>query len=251
MHRGGGVRSAGRWRFRDWRFTALRVPRGRNVTDRRCGTGVEYRDFKELNVTKLLSFRIPAGAFVWRLGAFALATLALAAIASNSARAESPATYMQRVQNELIAAQRTGSSSAFQNVLRKHMDVPSIGLTALGEHARTLPKTERPAYFNGMIRFISNYAAKEAPKYPVANAVVTGLGEETKGGATVDSRITLRSGESYDIRWRLVRSGQTFKVRDAQVVGFWMTSFLDNLFQNYITENGNNPRALVMALNRS
>lgn len=202
-------------------------------------------------MTKLLSLHFQAGARRPRHWALALIALAMAALPPQTARAESPATYMQRVQNELMAAQRAGSSAAFQNVLRKHMDVPSIGLTALGEHARTLPKTERPAYFNGMIRFISNYAAKEAPKYPVANAVVTGLGEETKGGATVDSRITLRSGESYDIRWRLVRSGQTFKVRDAQVVGFWMTSFLDNLFQNYITENGNNPRALVMALNRS
>jgi phospholipid transport system substrate-binding protein len=39
-------------------------------------------------------------------------------------------------------------------------------------------------------------------------------------------------------------------VRDAQVIGFWMTSFLDNLFQNYISENGGNPKALVVALNR-
>lgn len=171
-------------------------------------------------------------------------------LSSASASAEAPATYMQRVSNELMAAQRAGSSAAFQNVLRKHMDVPSIGLTALGEHSRTLPKTERPAYYNGMIKFISNYAAKEAPKYPVAKAIVTGQGEETAGGASVDSTITLKTGETYDIRWKLVRSGQTFKVRDAQVVGFWMTSFLDNLFQNYITENGNNPRALVMALNR-
>ncbi len=190
----------------------------------------------------------PAAALRWFSGlpAFILAFV----LSSASAYAEAPATYMQRVQNELIAAQRSGSSAAFQNVLRKHMDVPSIGLTALGEHARTLPKTERPAYYNGMIKFISNYAAKEAPKYPVAKAVVTGQGAETAGGATVDSTITLRSGETYDIRWKLVRSGQTFKVRDAQVVGFWMTTFLDNLFQNYITENGNNPRALVMALNR-
>lgn len=178
------------------------------------------------------------------------AFIATILLSATSAFAEAPATYMQRVQNELITAQRSGSSAAFQNVLRKHMDVPSIGLTALGEHARTLPKTERPAYYNGMIKFISNYAAKEAPKYPVAKAVVTGQGAETAGGATVDSTITLRTGETYDIRWKLVRSGQTFKVRDAQVVGFWMTSFLDNLFQNYITENGNNPRALVMALNR-
>ena len=181
-----------------------------------------------------------------RLPVLAMAALVLAA---GSAQAESPSTYMQRVANELIAAQRSGSVSAFANVLRKHMDVPSIGLTALGPHAQTLPKTERPAYYNGMINFISKYAAKEAPKYPVATAMVVGQGEETKGGASVDSRITLRSGETYDIRWKLVRSGQSFKVRDAQVVGFWMTSFLDNLFQNYISENGNNPRALVMALN--
>lgn len=172
------------------------------------------------------------------------------ALSPATARAEAPATYMQRVSNELIAAQRAGSVSAFGNVLRRHMDVPSIGLTALGPHARTLPKTDRPAFYSGMINFISKYSAKEAPKYPVASAVVTGQSAETAGGATVDSKITLRSGESYDIRWKLVRSGQSFKVRDAQVVGFWMTSFLDNLFQNYISENGNNPRALVMALNR-
>jgi phospholipid transport system substrate-binding protein len=177
-------------------------------------------------------------------------TTLLAIMAATAAHAETPAAYMQRVQNELIAAQKSRSISVFANVLRRHMDVPSIGLTALGPHARTLPKTERPAYYNGMINFISRYAATEAPKYPVARAVVVGLGEETAGGATVDSRITLQSGESYDVRWKLVRSGQSFKVRDAQVIGFWMTSFLDNLFQNYITENGNNPRALIMALNR-
>ena len=100
-----------------------------------------------------------------------------------------------------------------------------------------------------MISFISKYSAKEGPKYPVANSVIVGQSTETAGGATVDSRITLQSGESYDIRWKLVRSGQSFKVRDAQVVGFWMTSFLDNLFQNYISDNGNNPKALVLALN--
>lgn len=178
-----------------------------------------------------------------------VAATMLATLASG-ARAESAATYMQRVQNELIAAQRAGSVSAFSAVLRRHMAVSSIGLTALGPHAAALPKSERPAFYNGMISFISKYSAKEGPKYPVASAVVVGQSQETAGGATVDSRLTLRSGETYDIRWKLVREGQSFRVRDAQVVGFWMTSFLDNLFQTYITENGNNPRALVMALNR-
>ena len=39
------------------------------------------------------------------------------------------------------------------------------------------------------------------------------------------------------------------KFRDAPGVDFlWMTSKLNDLFQNYISENGNNPRALVLAL---
>jgi phospholipid transport system substrate-binding protein len=191
-----------------------------------------------------------ASAFFVRTSIVAVCLTAAFAATAPTARAESPATYMQRVQNELIAAQRSGSASAFSTVLRSHMDVPSIGLTALGPHAQALAKSDRPAFYNGMIKFIANYSAKEAPKYPVASAVVTGQGSETAGGATVDSHITLKSGEGYDIRWKLVRAGQTFKVRDAQVVGFWMTSFLDNLFQNYIAENGNNPKALVIALNR-
>ena len=185
-----------------------------------------------------------------KLAGVPLLTACLMMFAAASARAEAPGTYMQRVSNELIAAQRAGSVSAFSAVLHRHMDVPSIGLTALGPHAQTLPKSDRPAFYNGMISFISKYSAKEGPKYPVASSVVVGQSTETAGGATVDSTITLKSGESYDIRWKLVRSGQSFKVRDAQVVGFWMTSFLDNLFQNYIAENGNNPKALVIALNR-
>lgn len=173
-----------------------------------------------------------------------------AGVSATGARAESPAVYMQRVQNELMYAQRQGGISAYANVLRRHMDVPNIGLTALGPHARTLPKADRPAYYNGMINFIAKYAATQGPKYIVTSAVVTGQGPGDAGGTNVDSHITLSDGSGYDIRWLVMKTKEGYKVRDAQVVGFWMTTFLDDLFQNYITENGNNPRALVLALSR-
>jgi len=174
-------------------------------------------------------------------------TLALSTIA---ARAESPSAYMQRVANELIAASRTGSEAAFATVIRSHADVPSIGLSALGTYAQSLPKTDRPAYYNGMINFIARYASKEAPSHPVAKAVMVGQSTETAGGAYVDSRVTLKTGDVYDVRWRLVRRGSAFKVREAEIIGFEMTSFLNTLFQNYISDNGGNPRVLVIALNR-
>jgi phospholipid transport system substrate-binding protein len=169
---------------------------------------------------------------------------------TSAALAETPSAYMQRVANELLAAAREGSEVAYATAIRSHADVPTIGLSALGSYATSLPKTDRPAYYNGMINFIARYAAKEAPKYPVAKAIMVGQSQETSGGAYVDSRITLKSGDVYDVRWRLVRRGATFKVREAEIIGFEMTSFLNTLFQNYISENGGNPRVLVLALNR-
>lgn len=165
-------------------------------------------------------------------------------------RAEAPATYLQRVANELVTASRTNSQQAFAAVIRRHADIPHIGMSSLGSYARVLPTSDRPSYFSGLINFIGRYAATNSPKYPVASAIAMSQTTEDNTGVYVDSRVTLKSGESYDVRWWLVRSGASFKVRDAQVVGFWMSPFLKNLFENYIGENGGNPKALVVALNR-
>ncbi len=181
--------------------------------------------------------------------ALVLATVALV-FSGVAARAESPAGYMKRVANELMAASRSGSASQYAKVLAANADVPSIGISALGSYARHLPHSDRPVYYSGMVNFIARYAAKESPKYPVARIIVTAQSRGATHGTYVDTRVWLRSGESYDVRWLVVRRGKTYKVRDAQVIGFWMTSFLDNLFQNYISENGGNPKSLVVALNR-
>ncbi len=135
----------------------------------------------------------------------------------------------------------TGCTREAQDFSALAGDFAKAGVTVLGV-SKDSPKRHA--------NFIAKYAAKTAPEYPVASAVVVGQGPGDAGGTNVDARITLRSGATYDIRWLVMKSGSGYKVRDAQVVGFWMTSFLDDLFQNYITENGNNPRALVLALSR-
>ncbi|MGE0022973.1 MAG: ABC transporter substrate-binding protein [Hyphomicrobium sp.] len=183
------------------------------------------------------------------LKAAALSLLVLATT-SGSALAESAAAYMQRVANQLIAAQREGGENDYATVLRSHADVPAIAITALGSYAQSLAKSDRPAYYAGMINFIANYASREGPKFPVARAVMTGQTQETAKGIYIDSRVTLVSGDVYDVRWLIVRRGSAFKVREAEVLGFEMTTFLDTAFQNYIGANGGDPRSLVVALNR-
>jgi phospholipid transport system substrate-binding protein len=166
------------------------------------------------------------------------------------AMAETPAAYMQRVANELVAASRTGSASGFATALRSHADLPSIGLSALGSYANRLPKSDRPAYYTGMVNWIARYAAKESPKYPVARAVVVGQSAGSGGASYVDTSVTLRNGSVYDVRWTIVRRGNTYKVREAEILLFQMTTVLGNLFQDYISKNQDNPRALVAALNQ-
>jgi phospholipid transport system substrate-binding protein len=167
-----------------------------------------------------------------------------------TAQAEGPAKFMQRVANELISASRTGSSAAIGKVVRNYADVYSIGLSALGTYAPRLPRASRGAYHTGLIRYISRYAANESPKYPVASAKMTGQSRGGKNVFYVDSRVTLSTGQTYDVRWVLYKRGGAYKVRDAEVIGLRVSSFLDKLFQNYISSNGGNPKALVTALNK-
>jgi phospholipid transport system substrate-binding protein len=168
----------------------------------------------------------------------------------STARAETAAAFMQRAANDLMAANKSQSTTSFAATLRRYGDIQGIGTSALGSYSGSLPRDDRPLYYNGMVNFIARYAAKESTKYQIVKAAVLGQSEEDARGASVETRVVLRSGESYDVRWQLVRSGQSFKIRDAQVLGFWMTPFLATLFQNYIAENGGSSKALIMALNR-
>ncbi len=179
------------------------------------------------------------------------ALLALLAVAATSAHAADPAVeYMRRAANELINAQRQGSPEAFSRVVESYGHVPAIGLGALGTYRAGLTTKDRSNYYKGLARFIGRYSSKESPKYPVARAEFPSGGIRDGRSIMVDSRIILKDGTSYDVRWMLVSHGRSFKVRDAQVLGFWVTPFLQRLFENYIAENGGQVRALVMALNR-
>lgn len=177
-----------------------------------------------------------------------VAVAALLSFAPRSAWAESPAGFMQRVANEMIAASRN-SPQALASVIRSHGDIPTIGLTALGPYATKLAKGDRPTYYNGMVSWMARYAWSQKGDYPVAKAVMVGQ-SETADGATVDSVVTLRTGQSYDIRFILKKRGSVYKVRDAEYIGFAMSPNLDRMFQKYIGEHGDNPKALVQELNR-
>lgn len=176
--------------------------------------------------------------------------LTVAASLGTVAHAADPAVaFMNKVARELLTASRSRSPDAVATVIRRYADVNYIGIYSLGTHRRKLTSDVRSTYYAGMVRFIGRYAAKEAPKYPVARYQIL---SSVQGGSglMVDSRIFMRDGSTYDVRWLLAKHGSTYRVRDAMVYGFWMTPFLRKLFEGYVDENGGSVKALVTALNR-
>ena len=183
--------------------------------------------------------------------AWAVSFVAWIAGATPAAQAADPAVvFMAQVGKDLMAAARTRSPGVMTNVIERHGDVAQIGLYSLGEYRTKLALAERPSYYQGMARFIGRYAANEAPKYQVARVEWANRSVKGVSGLMVDSRVILTDGTGYDVRWLLFKYGNSYKVRDAMVLGFWMTPFLKNLFEDYISKNGGNPRALTAALSR-
>lgn len=187
--------------------------------------------------------------------------LALIAIASvftgqltQSAKADDAAVqFIQRMTRELIAANKAGSVLAFSETLKRNANVGAIGSYALGSHQSKLGQADRESYLNGMVRFISRYAATESQKYQVNHVQVTGPAQRVNAGVVVDTKVHMRDGQTYDVQWLLQPSGGGYRVRDAKVQvllgDYWMTPFLKDLFEKYIAENGS-VQALVVALNR-
>ena len=170
--------------------------------------------------------------------------------AAPAAAADPAVQFMAKVGRELTAAARTRSPGVMSAVLQRYADVSYIGLFSLGAYRNQLSAPERNTYYSGMVKFIGRYAATEAPKYTVAKVEWSDQSIKGANGIMVDSKVTLVDGSTYDVRWLLVPYGGSFKVRDAMVLSLWMTPFLKKLFEDYIAQNGGNPRALVAALNR-
>ena len=158
--------------------------------------------------------------------------------------------YMNTASKEIIAASRTRSLATLQSAIMRHADLGYMGGIGLGDYREKLIPGDKQSYYTGMTRFMAKYALSESQKYQVSHLTFQPVGRAAKYGLMVDSTVHMRDGSSYDVQWMLSKTGNTYKIRDAQILTFWMTPQLQRLFTNYIGENGGNVKALLVALNR-
>ncbi len=180
--------------------------------------------------------------------AFIFSATALSSPATASA--DAPVKFMQRVSKELMRAHRSNSEAQMTRVIRSRGDVAAMGRFSLGTYYARLKQGSRTSYFNGMTKFMARYIVSQSKTYRVARAQILRPSAPRGRDFVVNSRVTLTDGTVYDVQWLLAKRGGTYKVRDVNVLSFWVMPFQRNLFRSYVRKANGNVNALVVALNQ-
>jgi ABC-type transporter MlaC component len=73
---------------------------------------------------------------------------------------------------------------------------------------------------------------------------------DDSGAALVNTKVTLMTGTSYNVVFKVSRDGKGYQIADVNVLGFSLAYMQRGIFQRFIAKNGGDVKALVAALNR-
>lgn len=179
-------------------------------------------------------------------------TLIVASAAATPAAAagdHASIAYMKRVGKDMLNAHRQGTVSAFQRVIQRHADLPTIGDYSLGNYNKRMGASQRGEYYHAVAKFIARYFALQSRDYAVAKYEIGDASAKDAKNVTVSSKVYLLSGQSYSVKWDLVWRGGRYKVQDASVLGFSLTSQQRSIFVSFMDKNKGDLKELITALN--
>jgi phospholipid transport system substrate-binding protein len=173
-------------------------------------------------------------------------TLATPALAEGD---HASVVHMRQVGKELLAAHRQGTVPSFLRVVQRYADVPEISSYALGKYSAKIQSGQRGRYQRGVATYMARYFALQSRDYTVAKYEVGEAKVDDNKDVIVESRVFLLTGQSYNVSWKLVWRGGKYKIRDAKVLGFWLTNFQRSDFTSYLDKRNGDINKLIVALN--
>lgn len=157
--------------------------------------------------------------------------------------------YVRQMAKDLLAAHRQGTVPAFLRAVQRHADVAEISTFALGKYNSNLGAAQRGRYQRGVATYMARYFALMSRDYTVAKYEIGEARVDDSKNVVVSSRVYLLTGQAYTVSWKLVWRGGRYKVRDASVLGFWLTNFQRKDFTDYLGKRNGDINKLITALN--
>ena len=171
------------------------------------------------------------------------------AFASPAVAADHPSVvYMKQVARDMLAAHRQGTVAAFLRVVQRHADVAEIAQYALGKYSDNLQSAQRVRYQKGVATYLARYFALTSRDYTIAKYELGEATVDKNKDVLITSKVFLMTGQTYKVSWKLVWRGGRYKVRDASVLGFWLTNFQRKDFTDYLAKRNGNINQLITAL---
>lgn len=177
-------------------------------------------------------------------------SLAFTSTSQPASAGDSSIAYMKRAAEDLFAAHKQGTVSAFLPPVERYADIASIGNYSLGQYAAQLPASQRDIYYKGVALFIARYFADQTRYYRIAKWDLGEPRNDSNGDVLINTRVTLITGSNYNVVWRLTPKGNSYKITDVTVIGFSLVYFQRGLFVSYIREHKGDVGQLVAVLNR-
>jgi phospholipid transport system substrate-binding protein len=157
--------------------------------------------------------------------------------------------FMQQVGKELLAAHRQGTTSSFLRVVQRYADLPEISQNALGKYSAKLQSSQRSRYQRGVATYISRVFALQSRDFTVSKYDIGEATVDDDKDVIISTKVYLISGQTYNVSWKLVWRGGRYKIRDAKVLGFWLTGFQRSDFVSYLDKRDGDINKLIVALN--
>ncbi len=146
----------------------------------------------------------------------------------------------ERAGKAFVTAAKSRSSSAFAGALRKHVDMRSVSLFALGKYRKKLPKASEREFVQLTSRYIARTLTDFSRKFRASSVEAV----RCRGG-TVESKLNQLGGRPpQKVLWR-IKGG---KVRDVNVQNVWLAQLLRSNYASVIKKGGGRISALFSHL---
>lgn len=142
----------------------------------------------------------------------------------------------------------SAKAAAFHGVIDRLVDVPKVTRFVLGKYARTATP-EQYARFSAAFRsYAEGVYQKRIDDYHGETVTVTGSVVRKPGDVLVTTTFGSRGGQPSIITWRVMGSGNAWKIVDVQVSGVWLAITQQQDFVSTIDNAGGNIDALTSQL---
>jgi phospholipid transport system substrate-binding protein len=169
-------------------------------------------------------------------------------------------SFIEQVGGNVLQIVNAGSSAtakkkSFFDLLQSKAARTQIAVFALGEYQNlynALSGNKKSEYSRNVMQFVAGVFMRYINEFSGNRLEVTGSTERSASDIIVNSKVHFADGRSaLDVRWRVTKTGGSFKVFDVRVLGVWAVLQARSEFESIIRQNGGTIDGLMDYLKRN